>query len=287
MKNRTTDSAVQYRRMTADDLPAAHKLSLSVLWPHRLEDWKFVHGLGEGIVAEDETGVIGTVMCWLYGQDYASVGMVIVAPERQKAGIGRELMTRIMRETDGRNVLLHATASHHAFCERLGFAPIGCVHQHQGSVYRAPFVALREGERIRPVGPRDEPALADLSRRALGRSSTVSLKHLAGAASLVAIDRYGELIGYAALRKFGLGHVIGPVIAPDAERAKALIAHWAGSRAGSFVRLDVPDASGLSPWLTEMGLVQVEATVPVLVRGEAPRPDPSMTRFALLSQSLG
>jgi predicted N-acetyltransferase YhbS len=287
MKNRTTESAVQYRRMTADDLPAAHKLSLSVLWPHRLEDWKFVHGLGEGIVAEDETGVIGTVMCWLYGQDYASVGMVIVAPERQKAGIGRGLMTRIMRETEGRNVLLHATASHQAFCESIGFAPIGRVHQHQGSVYRAPFVALREGERIRPVGPRDEPALADLSRRALGRSSTVSLKHLAGVASLVAIDRYGELIGYAALRKFGLGHVIGPVVAPDAERAKALIVHWAGSRAGSFVRLDVPDASGLSPWLTDMGLVQVEATVPVLVRGEAPRPDPSMTRFALLSQSLG
>jgi predicted N-acetyltransferase YhbS len=287
MKNRTTDSAVQYRRMTADDLPAAHKLSLSVLWPHRLEDWKFVHGLGEGIVAEDETGVIGTVMCWLYGQDYASVGMVIVAPERQKAGIGRALMTRIMRETGERNVLLHATAEHHAFCESLGFARIGCVHQHQGSVFRTPFVLLGEGERIRPIGPRDEPALADLSRRALGRSSTVSLKHLMGVASLVAIDRYGELIGYAALRKFGLGHVIGPVVAPDAERAKALIAHWAGSRAGSFVRLDVPDASGLSPWLTDMGLVQVDATVPVLVRGEAPRPDPSMTRFALLSQSLG
>lgn len=287
MKNRNADSGVQYRRMMADDLPAAHKLSLSVLWPHRLEDWKFVHGLGEGIVAEDETGVIGTVMCWLYGQDYASVGMVIVAPERQNAGIGRALMTRIMRETGDRNVLLHAVARHHAFCESLGFAPIGRVHQHQGSVFRAPFVQLREGERIRPVGPRDEAALADLSRRALGRSSTLSLKHLAEVGRMVAIDRYGELIGYAALRKFGLGHVIGPVIAPDAERAKALIAHWAGSRAGSFVRLDVPDASGLSPWLTDMGLVQVEATVPVLVRGEAPRPDPSMTRFALLSQSLG
>jgi predicted N-acetyltransferase YhbS len=287
MKNRKTDSVVQYRRMTADDLPAARKLSLSVLWPHRLEDWKFVHDMGEGIVAEDETGVIGTAMCWLYGQDYASVGMIIVAPGRQNAGIGRELITRIMRETEGRNVLVHATTSHQGLCERFGFTRIGCVHRHQGSVFRTPFVPLGEGERIRPVGPRDEPALADLSRRALGRSSTVSLKHLAEVAKLVAIDRYGELIGYAALRKFGLGHVIGPVIAPDAERAKALIAHWAGSRAGSFVRLDVPDACGLSPWLTEMGLVQVDESVPILVRGEAPRPDPSMTRFALLSQSLG
>ena len=49
MKNRKTNSAIHYRRMTVDDLPAAHKLSLSVLWPHRLEDWKFVHELGEGI----------------------------------------------------------------------------------------------------------------------------------------------------------------------------------------------------------------------------------------------
>jgi len=287
MKDCTIASAVRYRRMTADDLPAAHKLSLSVLWPHRLEDWKFVHGLGEGIVAEDETGVIGTMMCWLYGQDYASVGMAIVAPERQNTGIGHEMMTRILRGANERNVLLHATTQHVPFCESFGFTQIGRVHQHQGSVFRAPFVPLSEGERIRPVGPRDEAALANLSRRALGRSSTISLRHLMDVGSLVALDRYGELIGYAALRKFGLGHVIGPVVAPDATRAKALIAHWAGSRAGSFVRLDVPDSSGLSPWLTEMGLVQVDATVPVLVRGEAPRPDPSMTRFALLSQSLG
>ncbi|HZX28313.1 MAG TPA: GNAT family N-acetyltransferase [Telluria sp.] len=287
MKNRTSGSAIQYRRMTADDLPAAHKLSLSVLWPHRLEDWQFIQALGEGIVAEDESGVIGTTMCWLHGQDYASAGMMIVAPSHQHAGIGRELVTRILRETGDRTVVVHATAKGMPFCESLGFVHTGWVHQHQGSVFRAPFMPLGEGERIRPVGPRDEPALAELSRRALGMSRTTALKHLMDVASLVGIDRYGELIGFAALRKFGHGHVIGPVVAPDVERAKALIAHWAGSRAGSFVRVDVPGASGLSAWLTDMGLVQVEATVPVMVRGEPPRPDPTMTRFALLSQSLG
>lgn len=287
MKDRKSNSAVQYRRMTADDLPAAHKLSLSVLWPHRLEDWKFIQELGEGIVAEDESGVIGTVMCWVHGPDYASLGMLTVSPDHQRKGIGRELVSRILKEIGDRTILLYGTASGVPLFESFGFAQTGWVHQHQGSVFRAPFVPLGAGERIRPISSRDEPALADMSRRAVGMPRSALLKHLMNVADLVAIDRYGELIGYAALRKFGHGYVIGPVVAPDAERAKALIVHWAGTYAGSFVRVDAPGTCGLSSWLTEMGLVQVDQTVHAMVRGESPRPDPSITRFALLSQSLG
>jgi hypothetical protein len=95
------------------------------------------------------------------------------------------------------------------------------------------------------------------------------------------------LIGFAAVRKFGLGYVIGPVVAPDIVRAKALIAHWAGTYAGAFVRVDVPGKFGLSPWLIEMGMVQVDKTVPAMVRGDPPRPDPAITQYAILSQALG
>lgn len=287
MKDRKANGAIQYRRMTAADLPAAHKLSLSVLWPHRLEDWKFVHELGEGIVAEDGSGIIGTMMCWVHGDDYASIGMIIVAPEYQRKGIGRELMSRILKETGDRALLLHATPGGVQFCQSFGFVQTGWIHQHQGTVFRTPFVPLGAGERIRPISSRDEPALADMSRRAVGMPRTTVLKNLMNVADIVAIDRYGELIGFAALRKFGHGYVIGPVVAPDVERAKALIAHWAGTRAGTFVRVDVPGSSGLSPWLTEMGLVQTEQTVHAMARGEPPRPDPLITRFALLNQSLG
>jgi predicted N-acetyltransferase YhbS len=287
MKDRKSNGTVQYRRMTADDVPAAHKLSLSVLWPHRLEDWKFIQELGEGIVAEDASGIIGTAMCWLHGADYASLGMTIVSPDHRRKGIASELISRILKEVGDRTVLLHALASGVPLFERFGFAQTGWVQQHQGSVFRAPFVALGAGERIRPISARDEPALGELSRRAVGMPRATVLKQLMKTANIVAIDRYGELIGFAALRKFGHGYVIGPVVAPDIERAKALIAHWAGTQAGSFVRVDVPGSSGLSSWLTEMGLVQVEHAVHAMARGEPPRPDPGVTLFALLSQSLG
>jgi GNAT superfamily N-acetyltransferase len=287
MKDRSANGAIHYRRMTADDLPAAHKLSLAALWPHRLEDWKFIKELGEGIVAEDASGIVGTVMYWLHGLDYASLGMTTIAPDHRRKGIGRELVARVLKEVGERSILLHTTASGTRFFESIGFVETGTVHQHQGSVFHAPLMAPGAGERIRPIGPRDEAVLGELAKRAVGMPRATVIKHLMEAANLVGIDCYGELIGFAALRKFGLGYVIGPVVAPDATRAKALIAHWAGTHAGSFVRVDVPGSSGLSAWLTEIGLVQVEETVHAMARGEPPRPDPAVTRFGLLSQSLG
>jgi len=287
MNDRKAEGAVHYRRMTADDVPAAYRLSLSVLWPHQLEDWRFIQELGEGIVAENEAGVIGTVMCWLHGTDYASLGMLLVAPDQRRKGIARALVSRMLKEVGDRTVLLHATPGGVTLLEDVGFVQTGWVHQHQGTVFHAPLVPLGAGERIRPTNARDEPALAELSRRAYGMPRSTVLKQLMKVAQFVAIDRYGELIGFAALRKFGHGYVIGPVVAPDAERARALIAHWAGTRAGAFVRVDVPGSSGLSPWLTGLGLVQVEQTVHVMVRGVPPGAAPAVTRFALLSQSLG
>jgi len=287
MKDRTANGAVHYRRLKADDLPAAHKLSLSVLWPHRLADWKFIKELGEGMVAEGESGIVGTTMCWLHGPEHASLGMTIVAPDHRRKGIARELVSRMLKKIGERGIVLHTTASGTRFFESIGFVHTGSVHQHQGSVFHTPLVPLGAGERIRPISPRDESALGELSERAVGMPRATVIHHLMDVADLVGIDCCGELTGFAGLRKFGLGYVIGPVIAPDATRAKALIAHWVGTHAGSFVRVDVPGSSGLSPWLTEMGLVQVEETVHAMARGELPRPDPSVTRFGLLSQSLG
>lgn len=287
MNTQYNSHGIRYRGMTAADLPAAQKLSAAMLWPHRLQDWQFVQELGAGIVAEDETGLVGTAMCCAHGSDYASLGMIIVAADRQGQGIGRELVSRMLREHGQRTLLLHATLEGVRFCKTLGFAQFGTVHQHQGTVYRAPFIPLGEGERIRPVSSRDDAMLASLASRASGFPRRTVLKHLLNVANCVAIDLYDDLIGFAALRRYGLGYVIGPVVAPDLNRAKALIAHWAGSYAGSFVRVDVPGKHGLSPWLAAMGMVQVDKTVPVMVRGEPPRPDPAVTQYALLNQALG
>jgi predicted N-acetyltransferase YhbS len=277
---------MNYRRMTENDVEAAHKLSLSVRWPHRLQDWKFVQRLGAGYVAENDTGVVGIVMCWSHGAEFASIGMVIVAAEWQGKGIGRKLADLIMAELGKRNVIMHATEAGRALYQKIGFAPFGETHQHQGTVFKSRLVGLQPGERIRPLGSRDGVRLTALAARASGMPRGTVLAALLETAECVVIDRYDEIIGCAMLRRFGHGYTIGPVIAPDEERAKALISHWTGTYAGSFVRIDVSAATGLSPWLNEIGLVQTDTAV-VMARGEPPLQDAGMRQFAIISHSLG
>lgn len=286
MTNQVAQAGVSYRRMTEKDVEAAHKLSLAVRWPHRIQDWKFIQHLGGGYVAEDDNGVVGTAMCWSHGAEFASIGMVIVASEWQGKGIGRKLTSLVMGELGKRNVLLHATEQGKQLYERVGFTPICDIHQHQGTVFKSKLVPLQPGERVRPLGSRDRARLAALGARAAGMPRATVLAALLENAECVVIDRYDEIIGCAMLRRFGHGYTIGPVIAPDADRAKALISHWTGTYAGSFIRIDVPASSGLSDWLNEIGLVQVDMAV-AMVRGEPPLQDAGMRVYALISQALG
>jgi predicted N-acetyltransferase YhbS len=295
MKTRTTGGTVDqpiaritvaYRRMQEQDLEAAHRLSQSLRWPHRLQDWQLIYRLGMGYVAESGDNVVGTIMCWSHGTEFASIGMVIVAAGCQGQGIGGRLMSMAMGELGKRSILLQSTTAGQALYRRLGFNQTGSICQHQGSVFRSKLIALPPGERIRPLGARDAAQLAVLGSRATGMPRATVLAALSEVAECVVIDRYDEIIGFAMLRRFGLGYAIGPVVAPDIERAKALISHWAGTYAGSFVRIDVPANCGLEAWLDELGLLQVDI-VTTMVRGEPPLPDGATRQFAIVNQALG
>ncbi|WLE62974.1 GNAT family N-acetyltransferase [Burkholderia plantarii] len=275
-----------YRPLAETDLPAAHRLSVAVKWPHRPDDWRFVHQLGRGFVAEDESGVIGTALGWPFDDAHASLGMVIVSPEHQGRGIGRELFSRVVDSLGTRTLFLHATPAGEPLYAKFGFRAVGTVDQHQGAAFRPPLISLPPGERLRPLGINDGPRLAALASRTAGYERGVVIEALLEVANGIALDRDGELLGFALFRRFGRGHVIGPVIAPDTLRAQALISHWLALHEEKFVRLDVPGDSGLSEWLQGLGLPRVD-TVVAMARGAVPARDPEARAFGIVSQALG
>lgn len=278
---------VRFRPLTAGDLPAAHELSVAVKWPHRREDWEFALNLGTGVGAEDHGTLLATALHWKFGADHASLGMVIVAPEQQGRGIGRDLMTRTMDALGERTTFLNATPAGQPLYEKFGFKAIGSIHQHQGTGgAHPPAVQLAPGERIRPLGARDPGRLSALLNRAAGYDRTQVLGALLNVAEGVVLDRDGEPVGFALMRRFGRGHVIGPLVAPHIEGAQALISHLVGSNEGKFVRIDVDGNSGLSDWLDGLGLQQVDAVV-TMVRGAAPQPESDVRVFAITNQALG
>lgn len=280
------EAMVDLRQMTADDLTAAHDLSHEQKWPHRLEDWEMMFGLGSGYVAELDGEIVGTAMSWLYGDDAATLGMVIVSPKAQGMGIGRRLMDRVLADLDGRTVMLNATDEGLPLYRKMGFEPIGPVFQHQGAAFAVPVAELIPDERVRPLGSKDMDTLHMLARRATGMDRDRLLDALVPGAQGVVLTRSNEPVGFALFRRFGRGYVVGPTIAPDTGGAKALISHWLGSNSGIFCRLDVPEESGLSGWLDELGLPCVGRVVR-MTRGHHPKADPDIRIFSLTTQALG
>ena len=273
------------RPMTVEDLAAATELSREQSWPHRPEDWAFFLEQGQGIVAVQDGEVVGSIMAWLYGEAFASIGLVIVSNKLQGRGIGRRLMDAAIDRLEGRSVTLNATEAGLPLYRKMGFVEIGTIHQHQAVAGAMPLAELRPGERVRPVGGSDD-MLGELYSRAAGMDKSALFEALCAESSTVVLTRDHVPVGFAQLRRFGHGWVVGPVVAPDADGAKALILHWLGANSGSFCRLDVNGESGLSPWLGELGLPMVDSVL-TMVRGPAPVPGPDASLMALPAQSLG
>lgn len=259
-----------------DHLDGALRLSRAAGWPHRPEDWSLVLSLSRGVVALDGERVVATALVTPFG-DVGMVNMIIVDEAMRGRGLGRQIMTRAMDLAQPREWRLVATPSGQPLYEKLGFSPCGAIHQHQGTLagVAAPRGILR-------AGPQDMGAIIAMDRAATGADRAGLIRAIAGAGRLaVAPGR-----GYAALRRFGRGEVAGPVIADTPDTARALLADLFADREGAFMRVDTTGRSGLEPWLSDLGLAEVDRGV-AMTRGTPQAARADFTRFAAAAQALG
>ena len=101
------------------------------------------------------------------------------------------------------------------------------------------------------------------------------------------VDRAGQPAGFAILRAFGRGMIIGPVVASTEDEAIALVAAAAKAAPPGVLRVDIPaNAEGLAAWLTAAGLPAID-TVTVMLRGNWPATWQGLQRFGLALQAWG
>ncbi|WP_213881660.1 GNAT family N-acetyltransferase [Pseudomonas sp. dw_358] len=272
------------RPMTEADLPEAYALSQKLSWPHRLEDWQMMLRLSHGVVFEEGGRVIGTAFCCVQG-GWSTIGLVIIADEYQGRGLGRQLMNAALALSGDAVATLTATAEGAPLYEKLGFVACGQLVQHHAVLagdYEAPAHPYVRGLRDDEID-----AAVALAETASGFKRDAVLAELLAISERVHVtEAEGELTGLAILRSFGRGMMIGPVIARDPAHAHDLIESLLGYCAGRFVRLDVTLDSGLSPWLSALGLVNVGEPVQ-MARGRAPAGTVGVKQFGVVTQALG
>lgn len=270
--------------LRSDHLEQAHGLSQALKWPYRLEDWQFALNLGRGFAVEAQGKLLGTALWWPYGDDFATIGMIIVSPDAQRQGIGGRLMAALLADAAGRRMTLITTKDGEPLYTKLGFARCGFITQHQAVLDKVP--AIDTSVPVRAATPDDRAAIDALDAAAAGMDRRMLLDALLDVADAVVVEREGNVSGYGFVRRWGRGVVIGPVVAASAQDAKAIVAVLASAHEGVFVRIDVTEASGLAPWLIEIGLPQVDRA-PIMALGAPAVSAPGSMLVALSNQSLG
>ena len=247
-----TAQQITLKTMMPEHLDGAVELSRQVGWPHRREDWALVQSLSHGIVALENGRVLATILMTPYGDDAATINMVIVDASMRGRGLGRQLMEEALAKAGARTCYLVATKEGLSLYQKLGFVATGEIVQHQGEASPADAPA-----HVSWSEKGDHACLVALDRAAYGHDRSALMRLLRECAKFAVIRDQSSVQTFAAIRAFGRGLVIGPVVARNDTEAKAVIEFLLAHQPGKFVRIDTDTRANLAEWLTGRGLAHV------------------------------
>ncbi len=281
------------RRLTVDDLPSCVDLAENRGWQREEHRWGLLLAAGTGYGIDDpvDKGLAAACVVTSYGPRLAAVGMVLVAEQYARQGIGRRLMRHVLAEAGDTPVTLHATPLGRPLYEQLGFSATGRAEMVCGH-FRANGADGRDSGKggavtTRPATAEDLPAIIRLDNEVFGVDRTHLITRLPAFADQIRVAEQGGLLtGYAAAWPNRETHVVGPLVAETTETAKALVSSVAAATDRPLrTDVDVRHTEFLD-WLKAHGLESVTFNT-VMNHAQDDLPGDWTRRFAPLSIAMG
>jgi ribosomal protein S18 acetylase RimI-like enzyme len=278
------------RLLTPRDIPAGVALAERIGWPHQASDWeRLLAWSPDGCFLIEEAGgpVIGTVSTTPYGTELAWIGMLIVAPDRQRQGLGGQLMRAALDHLIARGterIMLDATDAARPLYRSLGFREFWKIERWEGraSTYLGP--------RARHMRPDDVPAVLETDSLWFGVGRThILTRMLQEFPDLAWVDsQRGELEGYLLGRRSKQGVHLGPWMSWSATSAERLLLVALEQLQGQPVVLDIPDYSGRGRILaSNHNLRRVRQCTRMIYGSAAPVEGQALTQLAITSLATG
>ncbi|WP_345799310.1 GNAT family N-acetyltransferase [Mycoplana sp. MJR14] len=284
---------MRFADIASIELSQLQALSISVEWPHRAADWQYLLDIGKGYVARDEIGRIGASAMWFpHGEGFATFGMLITLPRLQANGTAKWLMNRIMADCGHDCIRLNSTREARRLYASLGFLPKGKVYQCQGTVMAAvELPPLARDLVLRRLDRADLDAVVALDAPAFGAARRLHLARLFDSSICYGLYQGQQLRAFSMLRRFGRGHVVGPVVAARDEDAIRVTQPHVAAHVGRFLRIDTHFETGaFAAFVQQCGLGVYNTVRTMVTREDASYgtgQDGEAVVYALASQSLG
>jgi len=274
------------RRLTSEDLLACADLSENRGWLREEHKWGLLLTAGAGYGIDDPSGkgLITACVVTSYGPGLAAIGMVLVAEQYARQGVGRRLMRHVLAESGDIPLSLYATSNGQPLYEQLGFTSVGHAEMLKG---RFTPTEPAPDRTVRPATAEDLQHVLRLDLEVFGADRTHLITRLpAFADHLRVAEQDGEITGFGALWPNMDTHVIGPLIAHDPGTAQALVASLAAAT-DRPLRTDVDTRhSTLVSWLKANGLDRIAVNA-VMIRSLPDLPGDWSRRFAPLTVAAG
>jgi GNAT superfamily N-acetyltransferase len=274
------------RLLRPPDLPRAAALSALVGWNQTEADWAVFLRSG-AVRAVDDGGAAAfaaTAATLPFGRDLAWISMVLVRPDRRRAGLATA-STRwavdALRGAGTACVALDASPEGREVYRRFGFRDLwGFRRWSLPAVLPAPGL----GVPLRPLREADWPALLALDGAAFGAPREFLLRDFAARlppAALVADGPGGALAGFVLARDGLRAPQIGPLVATGTAVARALLATALATLPprGAETGADVPHAV--------IDLCDAQAEVAAWIAAHGAREQRPFTRMALGAEPTG
>lgn len=272
---------VTCRNMTPDELPLVLDWAAAEGWNPGLDDAAafFLADPQGFFVAEHDGGPVAAVSVVDHGPGFAFLGLYICHPDFRGKGIGLALWKHALAHAGTRGVGLDGVAAQQANYARSGFRRVGSTTRFSG------HVAGASGAGIRSARVEDLPMLLRLDAVANGYERHRFLSAWVAPSrmrqTLVLEDR-GKVQGCATIRACREGAKIGPVIAPDADRAMSLVRAAVKLVPAREISIDLPEsAADFRAQLVAQGFAQGFATAR-MYRGTAPQSGPHLQAIATM-----
>ncbi|NGP61231.1 GNAT family N-acetyltransferase [Paenibacillus thiaminolyticus] len=273
------------------DIPGLIALSDSVGWDYDEPELVTILSSGRGFGHKTEQGSLVSSSAVLpYGEELASIGMVIVHPAYQGRGLGTAAVEACMGTVgEQAAVMLIATKEGEPLYKKLGFDAVTCVHKMVAERYSAELPVHEAGQyEIEPFDGMCLDQVHRLDRCAVGAERHAFLHSRIRQAKqcVVLRDTAKQIAGYGLAVAGPVHLVLGPIIAPNPEAAACLIHHLAAGHDGKL-RIDVPDEQrALLPYLRRCGFERATQPPVMFLHGRQ-MPARNGTLYGIAAQIFG